>query len=141
MNEVKALIEAIEALIPEYMNNPEDSNICNGNAAVCIIDEDDNIYGKLFGTDTKTKRAVYQVAWKKASQAWVTGYKTGEFEVLVYTNKVNLQDYGIMNPDLIGWVGGQPIKLNSGRTLSVGFSGFRGPSDVEIVLRAKDTLT
>jgi glc operon protein GlcG len=37
---------------------------------------------------------------------------------------------------LIGWEGGQPLSLKNGSNLSVGFSGFRGVTDLEIMVRA-----
>jgi glc operon protein GlcG len=39
-------------------------------------------------------------------------------------------------PDMIGWEGGQPITLKDGTKLSIGYSGFRGTSDLEIVIKA-----
>lgn len=47
---------------------------------------------------------------------------------------------GIDAPDLIGWPGGQPVKLKDGTMLSVGFSGFRGEIDLEIVIKALTNL-
>ncbi len=41
--------------------------------------------------------------------------------------------YGIVKPDLIGWDGGQPIRLQDGTVLSVGFSGI---NDLDIVIKA-----
>jgi hypothetical protein len=43
---------------------------------------------------------------------------------------------GIEAPDLIGWEGGQPLTLANGTKLSVGFSGFRGVIDLEIMVKA-----
>ena len=62
--------------------------------------------------------------------------KTGEYERKVFNNEVDEYQYGIQRPDFIGWIGGQPIILKDGTTLSVGFSGFRGTSDLEIVQKA-----
>ena len=45
------------------------------------------------------------------------------------------EDSPIELPDLIGWVGGQPIKIED-TLLSVGFSGFRGFNDLDIVQKA-----
>ena len=136
MKEIDEIIKAIGNLIPEYLKNPEDQCISGGNAAVCIIDEDNNVYGKLFGTDKNRARQAYKVAWTKASQVWITGYKTGEYETLVYTNQIDEGKFGIMLPDLIGWEGGQPAVLVNGTKVSIGFSGFRGISDLEIVISA-----
>ena len=38
MEKIPKLIAAVEALIPEYMADPEDKNISGGNLAICIID-------------------------------------------------------------------------------------------------------
>ena len=136
MEEITKLIAAIESLIPKYMSDPADKNITNGNLSVCIIDENNNVYGKIFNPEKTRGRDSFKIAWTKASQVWMTGYKTGEFEKLVFNGKVNENKYGISKPDLIGWDGGQPIVLKSGRKLSVGFSGLRGSSDLEIITKA-----
>jgi uncharacterized protein GlcG (DUF336 family) len=133
---VNKIISAVESLIPAYLSNPEDKNIGNGNLAICIIDEQGVVHGKLFGTDKNRKRQSYKIAWIKASQVWITGLKTGEFETLAYSGKIDEDKFGIMRPDYIGWEGGQPITLRDGTKLSVGFSGFRGTSDLEIVVKA-----
>jgi len=62
--------------------------------------------------------------------------KTGEYEKKIYSGEINEEIAGISKPDLIGWEGGQPIKFKNGSILSVGFSGFRGVSDLEIVVKA-----
>ncbi len=139
MEEILKFIAAIEKLIPEYMADPADRNVTDGSLAVCIIDENNNVYGKLLGKDIIRTRQSYKIAWTKASQVWITGYKTGEYETLVFAGMVDDGKFGISRPDMIGWEGGQPIVLKSGRKLSIGFSGFRGISDLEIVLRAIET--
>ena len=136
MEEILKLIAAVEKLIPEYMADPVDRNITDGSLAICIIDEDNNVVGKLLGKDIIRTRQSYKIAWTKASQVWITGYKTGEYETLVFAGMVDDSKFGISRPDMIGWEGGQPIVLKSGKKLSVGFSGFRGVSDLEIVIRA-----
>ncbi|GAC1589387.1 MAG: hypothetical protein NVS3B19_09410 [Ginsengibacter sp.] len=118
------------------MQNPLDQNIANGNVAVCIIDEQGNIYGKLFGDNKVRSKQSYQVAWTKASQVYLTGVKTGEYERMVFTKEIEENAHGIEAPDLIGWEGGQPLKLKDGQILSVGFSGFRGIIDIEIMVKA-----
>ncbi len=118
------------------MQNPEDSSIADGNVAVCIIDEQGTIHGKMWGTNKPRLRQSYKVAWTKASQVWLTGYKTGEYERLVFTQQVEENGNGIEAPDLIGWQGGQPLTLPDGSILSVGFSGFRGIIDLEIMVKA-----
>lgn len=127
---------AIEDLIPNYMDVQEDKVISNGNVAVCIIDEEGTVYGRMYGNDKARKRQSYKIAWTKASQVWLTGVKTGDYEKLVFNNIVDENANGIDAPDLIGWQGGQPLTLSDGTKLSVGFSGFRGVSDLEIVIKA-----
>jgi hypothetical protein len=72
----------------------------------------------------------------KASQVWITGIKTGEFEKLVFNKEIDEESFGIRRPDYIGWVGGQPLSLKDGTKLSIGFSGFRSATDLEIVIKA-----
>lgn len=132
------LFEAIEKLIPEYMLNPEDQCISNGNLAACVIDEDGLVYGKMFGTDKPRLRHSYKVAWTKASQVLLTGVKTGEYERMVFNKEVGENANGIEAPDLVGWEGGQPMTMKNGTRLSVGFSGFRGTTDIEIMIKAMD---
>lgn len=136
MNDIiNSMFEAIKRLIPVYMKNPEDNSIANGNVAVCIIDEEGNVYGKMFGTNKPRLRQSYKVAWTKASQVWLTGVKTGEYERMVFNKEVPENANGIEAPDLIGWEGGQQLILADGTKLSVGFSGFRGITDLEIMVK------
>ena len=130
------LFNAIEKLIPSYMEIPEDKCISNGNLAVCIIDEQGVVHGKMFGTNKPRLRQSYRVAWTKASQVWLTGVKTGEYERMVFTKEVGENANGIEAPDLIGWEGGQPLVMKNGTKFSVGFSGFRGTTDIEIMIKA-----
>ena len=116
------------------MQTPEDARISNGNAAVCLIDEQGLVHGKLFGTDRVRQRQSFRVAWTKASQVWLTGVETGEYERRVFTGEIPENANGIDNPDLIGWVGGQPLTLSNGLQFAIGFSGFRGTTDKQIVL-------
>jgi len=134
--EIEKLISNIEELVPVYMTIPEDYAKSNGVASLCIIDEDGRIYGKVFGNDKLRCRDSFRIAWTKASQVWITGYKTNEYEKLVFADQINPQQFGIKLPDLVGWLGGQPITLRDGTKLAVGFSGFRGTSDLEIVQKA-----
>lgn len=136
MDTIQKLLHSIDKLIPEYLANPVDFNISGGTWAVCIIDENQNIFGKVSDGDKLKARHTYKIAWTKASQVWITGYKTREYEKLVYTGQIDAHKFGISDPDFIGWDGGQPLTLKDGSKLSVGFSGFRGISDLEIVSRA-----
>jgi glc operon protein GlcG len=114
----------------------EDRIKANGNVAVCIIDGRGNIYGRLFGDDKILGRERYRVAWTKASQAWITGMKTGEFEKMAFNNEIDERKFGIRRPDYIGWEGGQPVTLKDGTIIYAGVSGFRSVSDLEIVIKA-----
>jgi uncharacterized protein GlcG (DUF336 family) len=137
MNElIHRMFMAIEKEIPAYMQNPADSRIANGNVAVCIIDEAGQVYGKMFGDYRPRQREIFKIAWTKASQVWLTGIKTGEYERLVFTNEIAQDAHGIEAPDLIGWEGGQQLLLVDGSKLAVGFSGFRGVIDIEIMIKA-----
>jgi len=137
---INRLFAAIEALIPEYMQNPEDKCISNGNLAACIIDENGLVHGKMFGNDKPRLRQSYKVAWTKASQVLLTGIKTGEYERMVFNKQVGENDNGIEAPDLIGWEGGQPLIMKNGTKFSVGFSGFRGVTDLEIMVKAMNNI-
>jgi uncharacterized protein GlcG (DUF336 family) len=134
---VDNLFNEIERLIPVYMGVPEDEVISHGNVAVCIIDDKGLVHGRMYGTNKPRLRHSYRVAWTKASQVWLTGVRTGEYERMVFNKEVGENANGIEAPDLIGWEGGQPLKLKDGTVLSVGFSGFRGTTDLEIMVRAQ----
>ena len=138
--EIEKLISSIEELVPVYMAIPEDNAKANGVASLCIIDEDGLISGKIFGTDKLRGRDSFRIAWTKASQVWITGIKTNEYEKLVFAGQIDPQPFGIKLPDLVGWLGGQPVTLRDGTKLSVGFSGFRGSSDLEIVQKALEKV-
>ena len=137
---IDRLIDACGDLIPEYMNNPEDAKISNGNVAICIINKEGKVFGKLYGANMIRTRESYRVAWTKASQVWITGMRTLDFEKFYFNNLAKGESFGIEAPDLIGWEGGQPIKLSDGTELYIGFSGFRGINDIEIVLRGLAAL-
>jgi len=137
---ISNLFDEIERILPHYMQNPLDSVKTNGNVSICVIDEYGNVYGKMYGKRKITGRDTFKLAWIKASQVWITGLKTGEYEKLIFNNEVDETVLGIDAPDLIGWPGGQPITLNNGTKLSIGFSGFRGEIDLEIVIKALTNL-
>ena len=134
--EIELLISTIEELVPVYMAIPEDQAKSKGVASLCIICEDGLVYGKIFGTDKLRGKDSFKIAWTKASQVWITGFKTNDYERLVFTGQIDYHTFGITLPDLIGYEGGQPITLRDGTKLAVGFSGFRGGSDLEIVEKA-----
>lgn len=138
--EIEKLISSIEELVPVYMAIPEDNAKANGVASLCIIDEDGLISGKIFGTDKLRGRDSFRIAYTKASQVWITGIKTNEYERLVFADQIDPQPFGIKLPDLVGWLGGQPVTFRDGTKLSVGFSGFRGTTDLEIVQKALEKV-
>ena len=135
---INKMLESISSQVPTYKNSEPDWKISAGNVAVCIIDDSGNIYGKIWGDDKLKGRKYYDVAYRKASQVWITGYKTGEYERLVFTGKLNYRDFGIELPDLMGWEGGQPIQLDADTRICCGFSGFKGINDLAIVKRAAE---
>ena len=118
------------------MDNEQEKVRSGGNAAFCIIDNEGNIRGKFTGPDKIRARELYHIAWTKASQVYITGVATGEFEKMYFNDLGNINSYGIKAPDLIGWLGGQPLQLKNGKTLFVGFSGFSGAVDLEIFKKA-----
>ena len=138
--QINQLLATIEALVPEYMAIPEDQAKSKGVASLCMIGEDGQVYGKIFGTDKLRGRDSFKIAWTKASQVWITGFKTNEYERMIFTDQIDYHTIGIPLPDLIGYEGGQPITLRDGTKLAVGFSGFRGTSDLEIVLKAMEKV-
>ena len=69
---INELFNALEKLIPQYMQDPADGNISNGNVAVCIIEENGRVHGRMFGANKPRVRKSYHVAWTKASQVWLT---------------------------------------------------------------------
>jgi glc operon protein GlcG len=129
---IEKLISYVEKLLPEYLADPADMNN-NGNTAICIIDEQGQVFGKMFGPDKITTRYIFRIAWTKASQVWLTGINTGEFEKQVFNKQIDEYKFGIQRPDFIGWEGGQLITLKDGTRLSIGFSGMRGKSDLDII--------
>lgn len=135
---ITALIDKVEKLIPGYLQLEEERKKARGGIAICIIDPEGAIYGKMFGEDRILARERYRTAWVKASQVWITGIRTGEFERLVYNGEIDEATFGIKKPDYIGWEGGQPIHLPNGVVLAVGFSGLQSATDLEIVNRALD---
>ncbi|MFD2934061.1 hypothetical protein [Spirosoma flavum] len=135
---INKMLDSLSAQIPAFISSEVDWRISEGNVAVCIIDDAGTIYGKIWGTDKVRGRGFYDVAYRKASQVWITGYKTGEYERLVFSDQLNHKDFGIELPDLMGWEGGQPIQLDAETRISCGFSGFQGVNDLAIVKKAAE---
>lgn len=132
---VNQIIDTLNQLIPTYSSNPADA-FSEGNVAVCIIEGSGMVHGNIWGTDKIRGRQTFRLAWTKASQVWITGMKTGEYEKKLFNGEFDESLYGIQKPDLVGWEGGQPIKLPDGTLLFIGFSGFRGVNDLEIIVKA-----
>ena len=135
---ISKIFESLSIQIPAYKNSEADWKNCQGNVAACIIDDDGNIYGKIWGDDKLKGRRYYDIAYRKASQVWITGYPTNEYEKLVFADKINYKEFGIELPDLVGWLGGQPIQLDSDTKIYCGFSGFKGLTDLAIVKKAAE---
>jgi glc operon protein GlcG len=138
---INRIFDAIEVQIPAFRKSKADWDISDGNVAVCIITEAGRVYGRLFGSDKLRQRHFFNIAFRKASQVWITGHKTGEYESIVFGGGMDPEDSPIELPDLIGWVGGQPIQLDEETKLAVGFSGFRGFNDIEIVRKSVAGIT
>ena len=135
---IDKMFDSISRQIPEFKDSAPDWSISQGNVAVCIIDDFGNIYGKIWGEDKLKGRKYFDIAYRKASQVWITGYKTNEYEKLVFSDQLNYRDFGIELPDLMGWEGGQPFQLDSETRISCGFSGFKGINDLGIVKKASE---
>lgn len=130
------LFGELERLLPRYAAVAEDAAVNAGNTAVIAIGPDGDVYGRFFGSDRVRLRDTAGTAWKKAGQVWLTGVRTGEYERRVYNGEVEWWKLGVMKPDLIGWEGGLPVPLGDGSTLALGFSGFRGETDVALLREA-----
>jgi uncharacterized protein GlcG (DUF336 family) len=133
---VEKIFTALDPLVAHYMEDPVEKSKANGNVAVCIIDEKGIVYGRIFGETRPKGREIFGIAWTKASQVWLTGFPTREYERMIFTNEIPENTHGVRTPDLIGWAGGQPMLLPDGQKIAVGFSGFRGVTDIEIMVKA-----
>lgn len=131
-----ALIENIARLVPVYLQQEEERRKAKGGIAICLLDPEGRVYGRMFGEDRIMARERYRVAWLKASQVWITGMPTGEFERKVFNKEVDESQFGIRRPDFIGWEGGQPLHLPDGTVLAAGFAGLTSAADLEIVHKA-----
>jgi uncharacterized protein GlcG (DUF336 family) len=134
------LIAEVIRLYPACITNPLDVQWNHGNAAAVIIEPDGDFHGHIFGDDKAIGQKCYQIATRKVLQVWRTGYPTGRFEELVYSGKLNENDFGVQRPDLIGWEGGVPFLAPDGRLVAAAFSGFRGVTDVGILKSAAQSI-
>jgi uncharacterized protein GlcG (DUF336 family) len=133
---IDQIIENAARLLPGFLENPIDKGISDGNVSICIVDETGEVHGAMWGTDKLRHRGTFQTAWRKASQVWITGYPTGKYEELVFTNKIDHAKFGIQKPDFIGWEGGWPAEFDGGLHIAVAISGMRGEKDTELVKAA-----
>lgn len=133
---IQALIDAVEAIVPKFLEDPEDFKIAEGNMALYILDESGNMYGRMFGSDRAKQRISGKVAWHKVTQVWLTRKSTGTYERLVYNNEVPWWEYGVPKNEFIGWEGGVPAQLADGSFLALALSGLRGDKDVEVLREA-----
>lgn len=134
------LVQEVVRLFPDYLADPTDRTMSGGNAAVCVIDPDGRVHGHIFGSDKGRGRWCFGIATRKVMQVWATGYATGKFEELVYGGTLNDAPFGINRPDFIGWQGGVPLVDEEGRPVAAAFSGFRGTSDISIVVKACESV-
>lgn len=134
------IADEVERLLPDYLKNPEDAAISRGGSALAMMNAQGDCCGRLFGDKPARQRECAQVAWKKANQVWLTGYATGQFETLVYSGKIDENQFGLSRPEYIGWIGGVEAKTTSGERLVLAFSGMRGEQDVAILKEAARNL-
>jgi hypothetical protein len=132
----KMFFVEVEKLVSEFRKDKIDFGVNEGNAAVFVMGPDGEVFGRTFGTDRPKCRDTATTAWKKVSQVWLTRIATGEYEKKVYNGDVAWYSFGIMKPDLIGWEGGIPGILSDGTEVALGFSGFRGEKDAELLEKA-----
>jgi uncharacterized protein GlcG (DUF336 family) len=130
---IDQILQIARKEINKYLANPTDRNISDGNVSICIVDENGQVYGEMWGNDKNRQRNTFQTAWRKASQVWITGIQTGKYEELVYTNKIDSSKFGINKPDFIGWEGGWLVTMAGDIKLAVAVSGMRGETDSAMV--------
>ena len=133
---ITRLVAEVGALLPDFLKDPVDFGMSNGNAAFAVIDSAGAISGQIFGTDKNRGRGCFGIVQRKLLQVWCTGYATGHFEELVYSRQIDDSTFGISRPDFIGWEGGIPLYLEDGSAIAAAFSGFRGEKDIEIIEKA-----
>src|SRR5690348_5770369 len=120
------IADEVALQLAEVLKTPEDFKASEGNCALCIMNAAGETCMHLYGDNRVRQRQTAFNAHKKALQVWLTGYATGDFETLVYTNKISEKQFGLSRPELIGWLGGVEAKTSSGERLILAFSGVRG---------------
>lgn len=134
------LFAAMDFLIPQFLENPNDFGIAQGNLCCLVMDESGNVVGKHWGDDKVKQRNSAKVAWQKVMQVWLTDTPTYTYEQQVYAKQKNWWEFGIPLPELIGWEGGLPARLADGTKIAIAFSGFYGDKDAELIRKAGATL-
>ena len=135
-----SISDEVARLLVEVLKAPEDFKASDGNCALCIMNAAGETSMRLYGNNPVRQRQTAFNAHKKALQVWLTGYATGTFEKLVYTDQVSEKQFGLSRPELIGWLGGVEAKTQSGERLILAFSGMRGEQDVGILHQAAEKL-
>ena len=133
---IAQIIQSAQDLLPSYLADPVDMGMSDGNISICIVDENGQIYGTMWGSNKIRQRNTFQTAWRKASQVWITGVATGAFEEMVYSHRLDDSQFGIMKPDFIGWEGGWPAIVAGEFHIAVAVSGMRGEKDTALVMEA-----
>jgi hypothetical protein len=134
------IADEVARLLPEFLQVPADFNTSKGNCALSILSAQGEACGRVFGDFAPKQRECALIAWKKANQVWLTGYATGQFETLVYTQQIDESAFGLSRPEYIGWIGGLEAKTPDGERLILAFSGMRGEQDVAILRKAAANL-
>ena len=135
-----SIADEVGRLLVEVLKTPEDFKASDGNCALCIMNATGETSMRLFGNNPVRQRQTAFNAHKKALQVWLTGYATGTFETMVYTNQISEKQFGLSRPELIGWLGGVEAKTQIGERLILAFSGVRGEQDVGILQQAAEKL-
>jgi len=134
------IADEVGRLLVEILKTPEDFKASEGNCALCIMNASGETCMRVYGDNPVRQRQVAFNAHKKALQVWLTGYATGAFETMVYTNQISEKQFGLARPELIGCLGGVEAKTLSGERLILAFSGVRGEQDVGILHQAAEKL-
>src|SRR5438105_3353667 len=92
---IDKMLDSLSKQIPSYSTSEADWKNCQGNVAACIIEDDGTIYGRIWGNDKLKGRRYYEVAYRKASQVWITGHATNDYEKKVFADELNYKDFGI----------------------------------------------
>src|ERR1035437_2520640 len=92
--QIEAFIAAVERLLPEFLADPIDKSITDGNVSVMVIEENGRFYGRMFGSDRLKQRGTSHTAWQKSTQVLITNIATRRFEELVYSKQLDPSPFG-----------------------------------------------